>query len=325
MVERLKPVVCETTSLSFDEVSARRFDIGVWFSGYEERAPWLLRSRFRPPDVAKWYRVEVEEDRSVHRAEENLRDDTGELLGGSPAKRNWDGHWRRLWRKTIGDTWLMYKRPLSVFVDISSMPRAIYTSLLVEAGRDSLDLLERLVFSYVPGEHRGPVAGHQQLDGLRTIGGLEGSSVHDTDPALILGLGYDGALAETVVDLFQLEHFSSLYAEPGISSQATEKCVQANELLLSRAELVETARVADLADWMRAIDRIARWYMSQRDIIILTLGPKPQVVAASLYCLANPAVGFRCLKTSQTTPIDVGVADGAEPYWMSIAFSSSVR
>src|SRR5205085_2187925 len=126
-------------------------------------------------------------------------------------------------------------RPISVFVDVSSMPRAVYGPLLVEACRDSAGMVSEIVFAYVPGEHRGAISGHQQLDGLRAIAGLEGASCHDGDPALVLGLGYDGVLAETVVDLFQLEHVSCMYADPGATAAGAQRCKDENALLISRA------------------------------------------------------------------------------------------
>lgn len=321
-MERVGSESFATSTVDSKTATERAYDLGIWFCGYEERSPWLIESPYRPNRVGKWLHVQVEEDRDAHAARRNLIRATGRMLGGRPAKRNWDGYWRQAWRQELRNSADQAGRSITVFVDVSSMPREVYGPLLVEACRDSAGMVSEIVFAYVPGEHRGSISGHQQLDGLRAIAGLEGSSRHDGDPALVLGLGYDGVLADTVVDLFQLEHVSCMYADPGATLTAARRCKEENALLIARAELVETAPVQDLTSWMCSMERLAGWYESNRDVMLLSIGPKPQVIASMLFALRYPSVAFRCLRTSWTRPIDVGVPTGAEPLWMVVTFAA---
>ncbi|MBN1655871.1 MAG: hypothetical protein JXA30_19045 [Deltaproteobacteria bacterium] len=315
----------DTKTLTAAEARAFQYDLGCWFCGYEERSPWLINSTFRPIAVEKWIRVEVLEDRNQHWASRNLKNglELGSLLGSRPAKRNWDGHWRMQWRELISDEFKRRDYGLKIFIDISSMPRAIYGTLLIESCRTLLGKVSDIVLAYVPGIYRDRLSGRQQLDGLRGLAGLEGRSRYDAEPALLLGLGYDGVLADTVVDLFQIEHFSCFYSDPGVNEESAERCRTENNELLQHAELVEPASIRDITTTIRAINRLASWYVHQRDIILLPIGPKLQVAASIIAAIQEPRLGFRCLRTSVTRAIDVGVESGTIPIYAHISLAQN--
>lgn len=319
----MRHIAAYTSTPSAEDMAQRVFHVGAWFCGYEKRSPWLRNSPYCPPNVAQWYRVEVLEDREVHCAVANLDGASDVVLGGAASHRNWDSHWRGVWRSTVQAAAESAKSPVSVFVDISSMPRAVYGALLIEAANELRDAIDSLVLGYVPGQHLGSYEGRQQLDGLRALAGLEGLSNFDRDPALVLGLGYDGPLAEAVVDLFQMTHVSCVLADPGVSPDAAAKARVANHRVLERAELVETADVGDLSEWLDSLNRLVSWYSETRDVMLLPLGPKPQVVAGILCALEHPEVALRCLRTSSTRPVDVAARDDEPPRWMEIRMGTS--
>ena len=185
------------------------YDLGVWLAGYEARSRWLVESEFWPNtlDEGKILRVELQEDREVLSGPRTRSNAPGRLLNRRPGKRNWDGYWRKCWHDLLSSHAKKKMSAVDLFIDISSMPRLIYGALLIEAYH-SFNLLNSITLAYVPGCHTDKVGGAHQLDSLQPLTGLEGQSNHDGDTALILGVGFDGSLAEAVVDLFQLDHYA---------------------------------------------------------------------------------------------------------------------
>lgn len=303
------------------EVLVETFDLGVYVAGYEARSTWFVQSKWCPAlPVSQWRHVEFSEERGTHSASMNLRNPLGGILGGIPAPRDWDGHWRKAWRETLEGEFYRLQRPIKVLVDISSMPRAVYGALLLECALSKLSPVASVTLAYVPGKHVGEMTAHRQLDGLRPLVGLEGRFEHGRDTVLLLGLGFDGALAEAVVDLFQLDAYGVFYADPGTSRKNVARCTEANRHVISGADLAKVAPVNDIAQSLGMILSIAQWYLYHRDVIVVPIGPKTHIVAAILASIVEPRLGFRCLRTSLVRPVQVNVVRGTVPVFTRIHF-----
>lgn len=299
------------------EATARNYDLGVWAAGYEARSSWLVSSAFKPDNVTRWLRVEFQSGRDALSAKRSLAVECGSVLGGGPGHANHDGHWATVWKKAIEAAYADCRRPLDVFIDYSSMPRAVYGTFLLESFRDLRRKMRSLTFAYVPGIHAADVEGARSVTGLRALPGVEGRCVR-ARPCAVLGLGFDGILAEAVVELFQLTHFSCLYASPGWGGVAEERVVTSNRRLLSRAELVGTAPAASVPRALAEVERICDWYKQLNDVLLVPMGPKPHVLACILAAVRQPEIGFRFPETSSVRPVQVEAVDNAIPAFCEI-------
>jgi hypothetical protein len=313
---RMQGVVDEPATV----LQERKFDIAVWAAGYEARSRWLVQSDFRPSRVDAWYRVEFAEHRESLTASESLEINLGAVFGGHPERAGRDGAWFQAWTHAIAAGAARKGGPVDVFVDYSSMPRTVYGALLVQCMRAETPLVRSLTLAYVPGRHAGGVDGSRAIVGLRGLVGTEGGSRRDGPPAFVIGLGYDGALAEALVDLFQISQFSVFYGDPGVQSDSVSRVLEANEDLLTRSDLVDTAAAHSVGASMRVVERLARWYLDLQDVLVVPLGPKPHVVGALLAAAANPLLGFRFPKTKTLSPIEVTVPPGSVPFVTRIDF-----
>lgn len=294
------------------ELSTTAFDLAVWAAGYEQRAGWLVQSNFAPNDVQIWVKVEFEEGGDVLHgpANQSLHPEHFVLRG----HRSWDGWWHLQWRKILQQARERRGTPIRVFVDYSSMPRTVYGPLVLECLRECEDLVGEIVLSYVPGRYTEQHRGSRRMDGLRSLVGTEGRfRAGVSDPAMVLGLGFDGLLAEAVTDLYQIEHFSAFLASPGINEGAAARAKEENRYLLSCCERVASAPAADVAATRAVILDLCDWYLGHRPVLLVPLGPKPHVLAAILAAVDRPDVAFRYVRASWERFINVEVADDAVP------------
>lgn len=312
----------ELTIVNNTDLRSMSFDLGFWAAGYESRSSYIVRSEFKPQiPEDQWIRVEFAEDREAAFGHDARGLGLGTPLGGGPQKRSWDTNWRSLFERTIRAQADALGRRVRVFCDYSSMPRTVYGSILVSSLQMHEDLIELLTLAYVPGVHEPDINGCCQLNGLRTILGLEGHSATDQSPALVLGLGYDGALAEALVDIYQFDRFS-VFAAGAPDSMTLARCLHENRSVTKRAEFVEFVPLADTLATMESIDRQCRWYRDRRDVILVCLGPKPVVLASILIALLNPRIAFRCLRTGPSRPAEVQVLRGTAPLLTTLTFAS---
>ena len=319
MDERIVPSEFRIEDLVPGSFSDQEYDIGAWAAGYEARSSWQIQSSYDPTRVDKWVRVEFVEGRGSHSAPQTLSIGRGELLGGKPGRRNHDGDWRARWESLLIAEWKLRERPLRVFVDYSSMPRTVYGPLVI-ACTSGVVPLESLTLAYVPGLHDSNVDGSRTIEGLRSLAGLEGRSSTGGTPAFILGLGYDGVLAEAIVELFQVDSFSCMYADPGVSTRAVERARESNRRLLDRSELVRTAPAWDCPSTTRIVRYLCDWYAG-RDVVLVPLGPKPQVLAAIIASIRYNAIALRFALTSRTHDVQVTVEGSARPYGTRLWFN----
>jgi hypothetical protein len=300
----------EASDLDADVATANTYDVGVWAAGYEQRSSWLVTSNFKPANVGEWLRVEFEEDRTAHSAPDSLSVGLGTILGGRPGKRGWDGHWLVAWRQFIERKAAALGRPVRMFCDYSSMPRTVYGTLLLNALTACRGLVDSITLAYVPGIHGPDVDGSRSIEGLRALVGTEGQTVHDQSPAFILGLGFDGVLAESILELFQVASFGCFYGNPGVYPDSVDRAVRANEFILPRAELVVKAPAWSIEGSLLAIQRLRTWF-NGRDVLLVPLGPKPHIIGSILASVADPTLALRFPDTSKLTPVQVTVAADA--------------
>jgi len=290
------------------------FDVGIWAAGYEARSSWLIRSKFKPKNVNKWYRVEFEEHRDALHAPETLKVSVGELVGGKSGKRYWDGYWRKQWQKLLSEKYLEFDRKIKLFIDYSSMPRTVYGTLLIEALRGSSKFVDSIVVAYVPGIYRQDWDGSRRLLNLRALIGLEGQKEdYLRRAAFIIGLGYDGLLAESVLDLYQVERYSCFLAEPGVTRDAGNRSRRVNEHVLSSSELIGTANVRSVNQTFHTILKLCSWYLDRWAVVLVPIGPKTHVLAAITAAVERPEIAFRWITTSWERPIEVTVSRHAVP------------
>ena len=309
--------VVQVADETWEQVCSGCFDVGIWAAGFEGRSMSFVAEH---KDAAeKWYRVEYKEDREVLSAPSTLALGVGDLLGSSPGSRMHDGHWLDVWETMLACESKRVGRPLRILVDYSSMPRTVYGSFVIGCQRNSA-AVEQLTMVYLPGEHASNVSGSRSLNGLRALIGTEGSMRPHGTPAYIIGLGYDGVLAEAVVDLFQVSRLSVMYARPGVTANAVDRATTANASVIARSEFVRTAPAWSVSQARSAVLELCAKYWDTHDTIVVPLGPKPHVLGALLACLEEPRVGFRFLRTGRVEPVEVLVPEGAGPYTSALRF-----
>lgn len=302
MVERLDkaaPIIVDHDA----EWRRRSFDIGMWWCGYEQRSTWLV-DHARPANVGEWFRLEPKEDRDKHAAPTNLRHDLGRLACEAPVPRNWDGMFLRWWRTVVDETYARLGRPLTIFCDYSSMPRALYGQVVLEASRQR-HKFESVHLAYVPGKHGDGVDGSRRLDGLRSLIGTEGTPAQPQPPAAVVGLGYDGSLAQAAVDLFQLDHFACFYAGPGTTSDAEKRALQCNATLAQQCEVLKRVPATSVGSAFDCVLSLCHWYLARRNVMVIPLGPKPHVLGSVLASAYDTRIALRWILTKRVRAIDV--------------------
>jgi hypothetical protein len=170
---------------------------------------------------------------------------------------------------------------------------------------------------------RGSARSERIVEGLRGLVGTEGASNREGPAAFILGLGYDGALAESVVELFQISHYSCFYGDPGVLRDSVARVLVANADLIDGGDIVETAAAHSIAAAMSVVMKLHRWYADRRDVLVVPLGPKPHVVGALLAAAVDSTIGFRFPSGPIVAPVQVTVRDGTVPFISRISFSDN--
>lgn len=316
MVERLVQAI--PSIIDHDvEWGSHHYDIGMWWSGYEQRSTWLV-DHARPRNVDQWFRVEPKEDRDKHAGPANLQHDLGKLACDGPVPRNWDGMFLLWWRALVDDTYAKLGRPLTIFCDYSSMPRALYGQVVLEASRQP-QKFKSLHLAYVPGKHAEGVDGSRRLDGLRSLIGTEGTPAQQQPPAAVVGLGYDGSLAQAAVDLFQLDHFACFYAGPGTTPDAERRATECNATLVQQCEVLKRVPATSVASAFDCVLSLCHWYLSRRNVMLIPLGPKPHVLGSVLACAYDTRIALRWILTKRVRAIDV-TATGDVPVVAKIAW-----
>lgn len=201
------------------------------------------------------------------------------------------------------------------------MPRTVYGTLLVECMRGSRSLIDSITLAYVPGSHASNVEGSRVVEGLRGLVGTEGASSHSGSTAFILGLGYDGAMVEAVVDLFQVSHFSCFYGDPGVLSDSVDRVLKANADVIEASDIVETTAAHSIGGAMRVVMKLHKWYAHRRDVLVVPLGPKPHVVGSLLAAAIDPSIGFRFPSGPIVWPVQVTVNSSTVPFMSRISFN----
>jgi hypothetical protein len=321
MAQRLEALQISVRDIDATNLAtAQSYDLGVWAAGYERRAGFLVQSEFKPSHVDTWRRVEFAEDRNILSARLNRKIDCGTVLGGKPGKRNRDGYWTELWFSEIKRLFRKKKRPVDIFVDYSSMSRAAYGSLLVGCLSELRGKVRSVTLAYVPGDYAGAMDGTHTLTGLRGLIGTEGTAGQHGATAFLFGLGYDGALADGIIDLFQVGHYSCLYANPGVANESVDLVVKANRSVINRSEVVATASACSISEAMSAISQLAAWYTDRYDVLLVPIGPKPHVVASILATMSDPRIGFRFPLFSRVKAVDVEAKQGTKPFVTRLEF-----
>lgn len=300
----------------------RQFDVGVWAAGYESRSRWLVESYCER--VEQWYRVEFTGGRDSIGSARALALGVGELLGCSPAPGAHDGYWLDVWESMLNDQSQRFGRSLNILVDYSSMPRTVYGAFVIGCKRNP-DLVASLAMAYVPGVHGRNRNGSRSLNGLRALVGTEGSITPRSNAAYVLGLGYDGVLAEAVVDLFQISCLSVVYADPGVTPDAVERTCNANVEVIARSDFVRGVPAWSVGGARDVFLSLCAEYWDSNDTVVVPLGPKPHVLGALLACLEEPRVGFRFLRTGTVEVVEVTVADGIGPFVSLLRFKDAER
>lgn len=282
------------------------YDLGLWAWGYETRSLHVVKEH-RPVHVKKWYRLEFEEYRDMlsgpDRGSNSSRLSIGELASGAPISRRLDGQFLRWLKSTLVDMAKLKSAPIDIVVDYSSMPRTFYGQILVQAYRNPR-LVRSCTFVYTPGQHAHGFESSHSLEGLRSIIGTEGVNADDTQPAAVLGLGYDGTLAHSTIELFQIDHFSALYADPGTTEDAIARALGNNRPVIRRCEILESAPYWSVNDAKDRFLDMCNWYMGRRSVMLIPMGPKPHVLGSILAAAENPRVALRHVLT-RSTPVDV--------------------
>ncbi|MFC1610303.1 hypothetical protein ACFL6C_05045 [Myxococcota bacterium] len=321
MAERIDELRVDIDDIDATQVSSSQYDIGIWAAGYESRAGWLVQSEFKPRLVKEWHRVEFLEHRDSLSAPANLSLGLGSVVGASPASSQWDGHWYRVWCDLLAREFKRFGRRMSLFADYSSMPRTVYGPLLFAVFGICRELVESLTLAYVPGKWDPSKEGSTEVKGLRSLVETGHPSQHAREPAFLMGLGYDGVLAEAILELFQVNHFSSFYADPGVTEDAVERARTANADVLVNSELVATAPAWSIPRSCRVCLELAEWYLPQRDVILIILGPKPHVVGGILAAVVDRRIAYRISRAGRVRPVQVTVPDGAVPFFAELRVS----
>jgi hypothetical protein len=282
--------------IDFVSVLKRRYDVGIFASGYESRSGYA--SGIINPQLIKHPLVlGFTEEANVGNRPQN-----DELF-----LRRWKASPIPLSRddeKPIYEYLNEYTDsiagPLHVLVDYSSMSRLWYAAVLNWSRFAALGKEVVIDFVYSMGtyeEEDRPMV----IRNMVSIPGCEGRAYRLRETVAVFGLGFHGLATLCVLDRLEASIVYAFLASPGVSREYVDKARKVNNELIRdrRTQGVLELPLASIEKCYRALAEVIAPHRPDGEITLVPMGPKPHVLASILLAMRFQEVA--CLRVSGTT------------------------
>lgn len=166
-----------------------------------------------------------------------------------------------------------------LLIDYTAMSRVLYLCLL-DLLRDGV----RLAFFYSVGLYPDGCVSFpiSSVGSIRSVPGLEGLPYPGRPKLYVFGLGFDAVGTSALLDKLEAGRFVTYWADPGAFPGAASLVVQKHEKIISRALMSFWTDLRDVQHATRILDSIAFESLHRDKVVLVPVGPKPQVLAAAI-------------------------------------------
>lgn len=177
-----------------------------------------------------------------------------------------------------------------VFIDYSSMPRTWYSELPIK-----LDpYIKGIEYVYVVGrytrnETNFPCAG---IDSFAMTGI---PSLRNNGRLHVIGIGYDAIRTTGIVQRLDPDMYSICCARRSDDDQMEKRVKKANKSIIDQALFTTTVMMDDFPFMVAKLCEIAYEYVDFGDVVYVTDGPKPLIMAMSLVPTIVNKTGIVCV------------------------------
>lgn len=296
----MKRVISEVADLDFAQTLAEVYDLRIFASGFESRCTALARRLLGGHDSSTLVLGFAEHlDNDVRRAADMFYHDK---LRVKPLiiEHNKPGVIASLLEDHFADG----SQECRILVDISSMSRSWYADLVNWAKFTGFVSRIRIDFCYTTGIYPDPYP-PRVISEITSLFGYEGKSDPMLETVAFIGLGYDAITPHAVLEDLQPE-LTYGYIAGGADEHSIIQALKLNSATIG--ELDGPVAVVPLLSVQRAYgmltDMIAP-HTGNRNIVLVSLGPKTHVLAGLLVASRNEEVTFLHVHGRSVSATDV--------------------
>jgi hypothetical protein len=275
---------------NWGRVLESEYDVAFFASGYERRCTYIPHQ--------------------LHKAKINKAIVLGfsELHMDSQREKN-DEYYKKYWKQapitiSANDEGQLYKifnqldiskkQSVKILVDYSSMSRLWYAGILNWARYANIKNIE-VDFAYSVGDHQEEVY-PMVINDILAIPGCEGGSTNFSKSVAIFGLGFDGLSALCVLDKLEPDIIYAFLASPAAFPDYPEKARTYNKELIRHAIKTIELPLISVERTFSYLAELAIPYLSEADITLVPMGPKPHILACILLSIHFREIS--CLRVS---------------------------
>ncbi|MBF5044994.1 hypothetical protein FGE12_21510 [Aggregicoccus sp. 17bor-14] len=199
------------------------------------------------------------------------------------------GHYLQWFAAELRKIKTIHGRIPRVFIDYTCMPKPFYIGALVAA---AYEVGADIVLGYNYGTRTLEEWQVAEVDAIYAIPGLEGLSAGDGRQLHLFSLGFDGAQAGALEEIFQPHMSYALVADPGADVGAGEEAIRRNRGVINRAEALIRLPIGGVTEVVGVTRDLLGVGGPDAGLVIVPLGPKPHALGLGLAALLEPEITF---------------------------------
>lgn len=294
-------------NLSYGMLFQKKLDVLVAASGYESRATAvakeLLNHRYAGQAVKKAWAFHEYSDEKVRIANDRFYKDNGydyEKISG-------DEYYRiKEWITDYLNKTML--KEITLLIDISSMTRNWYGSLIKAISLHDRLKKVRTIFSYTPEKWSNRPSNHISNNILGPVPGYASYMLPIKPTALVIGLGSEPERALGLKDHLDPEQTKCFYSCPGASEKYVTKILKANAELLEELKPEDrfTYNLFNPHETFKKVESYCSGIARDYNLVMASLGPKLFCVYCFLISTQMPDISvWRVSPTTRKRPIDI--------------------
>ena len=180
-----------------------------------------------------------------------------------------------------------------ILVDYSAMSRAWYASILYWFKQKTSKAHQTfLYFLYAIGKYSKDIAEKEVvIKKIEVVPGCEGGNYRHDKTIAVFGLGFYGYMSLCACEQIEPDEIYTISTKEDPVDGFVIKDRIGNKELIERANINFSFPVSSVVQAYRCLSEIANTHIAKGDeVILVPMGPKPQVLASILVSFSNPSV-----------------------------------
>lgn len=310
--------ITEVFDMSFARAQAEVYDLRIFASGFESRCTTLPKRLDGKKSAATMVLGFAEHrDNPIRAASDRYYIDE---LGSEPTilSQNKPGNLAA----RLEEHFVAGSEECSILVDISSMSRSWYADLINWARFTRRVAKVRLDFAYVSGVYPDPYP-PRAISEITSLFGFEGRSELRLETVALIGLGYDAITPHAVLEDLQPE-LTFGYIAGGADEHSMLQALKLNSATIEELDgPVAVVPLMSVAGAYGMLTDMIAPHAGNRNIVLVSLGPKTHVLASLLIAVQNEEVTFLHVHGRSLNPADI--KPGTEVAVCSVLFENAMN